>query len=74
MPYICLKNQGSEYVLGPKYAKILNMTRSQYALVTQHSEYARLCLNKTLNISLVLNMPGFSISQCFEYATVYTGF
>ena len=48
--WICLNKQDSEYACGPKYAKILNATNfwiwqgSQYASVTQRSEYARICL------------------------------
>ena len=34
---------------------------SQYARVAEHFEYARICLDKVLNISRVLNMPGFWI-------------
>ena len=43
---MCLDKQDSEYALGPKYAKILNMASlgiwqgSQYASVRQRSEYA----------------------------------
>ena len=54
---MCLHKQGSEYASGPKYAKILNMAKfrtwqgSQYANVTQRSEYARICLNRVLNVS-----------------------
>ena len=39
-------------------------------LVTQHSEYVRICFNRVLNIPWVLNMPGFWIWQCSEYANV----
>ena len=42
---------------------VLNMPEyalgSQYASVTQRSKYARICLDKALNIPWVLNMPGF---------------
>ena len=31
----------------------------QYASATQRSEYARIRLERVLNISWVLNMPGF---------------
>ena len=31
----------------------------QYTSVTQRFEYARICLGRVLNISYVLNMPGF---------------
>ena len=56
---MCLYKQDSEYAWGPKFAKILNMTGSEYASVTRRSEYARICLDKVLNISWVLHMPGF---------------
>ena len=42
----CLYKQNSEYALDPKYAKILNIAKfwmwqgSQYANISQHSEYA----------------------------------
>ena len=48
-----------------KYGKIPNMAKlsiwkgSQYASIKQHSEYARIWLDRVLNISWVLNMPGF---------------
>ena len=47
----------SEYASGPKHAKIVNMANLwiwlgfQYASVTQRSEYARICLDRGLNIS-----------------------
>ena len=62
---MCLNTQGSEYSLGPKHAKILNMGKfgiwqgSQHASVTQRLEYARICLGRVLNKSWILNMPGF---------------
>ena len=55
---MCLYKQDSEYALGPKYAKILNMAKfwiwqaSQRASVTQRSEYTRICLNKVLNMAM----------------------
>ena len=54
---MCLYKQDSEYALVPKYAKILNMFKlriwqgPQYASVTQRSDYARTCLERSLNIS-----------------------
>ena len=42
---------------GRKYAKLLIM--SGLHSVTQRSEYARICLDKVLNISWVANRPGF---------------
>ena len=62
---MCLYKQDSEYASSPKYAEILNMAKfsiwqnSQYARVTQHFEYARICFDRVLSISWVLNMPGF---------------
>ena len=50
-PWMSLYKQGSEYALGPKYAKILNMTKfwiwqgSEYARVTQGSKYATIWMN-----------------------------
>ena len=41
---------------------------SQHASVTQRSEYIRICLDRVLNVSQVLNMPGFSMCKS------YTGF
>ena len=55
--WMCLHKQDSEYALGPKYAKIPNMEKfwisqgSQYASHLQRSEYARICLNRVVNIS-----------------------
>ena len=45
----------------------------QNASVTQPSEYAKICLDKVLNISYVLNMPGFWIWQGSEYARITQG-
>ena len=56
---MCLNKQDFEYASSPKYAKILNGQGSQYTSVTQHSEYARICTDRVLNISWVLNMSGF---------------
>ena len=62
--WMCLNEQHSEYASGPKYVKILcqiympKWQGSQYASITQHYEYARICLDIVLNISWVLNMPG----------------
>ena len=56
--WMCLYKQDSEYASAPKYAIILHgMAKfwiwqgSQYANVTQRSEYAAICLNRILNIS-----------------------
>ena len=67
---MCLNKLDSEYALGPKYAEILNMERFPISTVAQRSESARICLDRVLNISCVLNMPGFSIWLDFEYARV----
>ena len=62
--WIWLNKQGSECASGLKYVKILNMAKfwmwqgSQYASVSQRSQYARICLDRVLNISRILNMPG----------------
>ena len=72
--WICLNKQGSEYASCPKDVKILNMAKfwiphgSQYASVVNCSEYARICLDRVLNISQVLKIPGFWIWQGSEYA------
>ena len=74
--WMSLNKQNFENALGPKYVKLLNMGKfwiwqgSQYASVTQRSEYARICLNRVLNLSSVLNIPGFWIWQGSEYAGV----
>ena len=41
--------------------------------ITQCSEYARIDFVRVLNISWVLNMPGFWIWQGSEYARVTQG-
>ena len=77
-PWIWLNKQDSEYVWSPKYAKILNIEKfwiwqdSQYASVTQHSEYARIYLKRVLNLSSFLNMVGLKCksSQDSKYATL----
>ena len=67
--WMCLNKQDSEYSSGPKYAKLLNMTKfwiwkgSQYASVTQCSEYVGVYLDRVLNISWIPNTPGFWIWQ-----------
>ena len=70
--WMCLYKQDSEYALSPKYAKILNMS-SQYGSVTQHFAYVRICLDRVLTISRVLNMPGFWIWEGSEYARITQG-
>ena len=61
--WICLNKQ--DYALNMH--RVLNMLKfwiwqgSQYASVTQPSEYARICLDRVLNISRVLDIPGFWI-------------
>ena len=65
--WMCLNKHDSEYASGPKYARLLNMSKfwiwqgSQYGNVTQRSEYARKCFDRVLNISWVLNMAEFWI-------------
>ena len=57
--------QDSEYAFSVKYAKIVNTVKfsiwqgSKYMSVTQHSEYSRTWFDRVLNVSWVLNMPGF---------------
>ena len=78
--WICLHKQDYQYASGPKYVKILNVTKSwisegsQYASVEQRSEYFRICLDRVLNICWVLNMPGFWILQSSAYLRVTQGF
>ena len=45
----------------------------QNAIVTQPTEYARICLERILNISCVLNIPGFWIWKGSEYASITQG-
>ena len=54
-------------------AKLWMWQGSHYASVTQCSEYSRICLDRVLNISWVLNMPEFWIWQGSEYARVTQG-
>ena len=61
--WMCLNKQDSEYASGPKYGKILDMAGFSIC-----SEYARICLDRVLNICWVLNMPGFWIWQGSENA------
>ena len=77
--WMSLNKRNVENALGSKYVKLLNMGKfwiwqgSQYASVTQRSEYARICLHRALNIPWVLNMPGFWMWQGSEYANVTQG-
>ena len=68
--WMCLNKQDSGYV---SMAKFWIWQGSQNASVTQRSEYARLCLDRVLNISWVLNTPGFWIWQGSEYTRVTLG-
>ena len=74
-----LNKQDSEYASSPKFAEILNMTKFwiwqafQDASVTQLTEYARICLDRVLNISWVLNMPGFWIWQGSDCGRITRG-
>ena len=71
-----LNKQNSEYASGLKYAKILNMLKlwirqcSKYANVTQRSEYARICLDKVLNISWVQDSAYARDTQGFKYVWI----
>ena len=55
--WMCLNKQDSEYALGPKYAEIPNMAKfwiwqvSQLASIAQRSEYAKIFLDRVLNLS-----------------------
>ena len=55
--WMCLYKQDPEYAWGPKCGKSLNMAKfwiwhgSQYARDTHLSEYARICLDRILDIS-----------------------
>ena len=53
----CPENSGSE---------VLHSGSS----ITQPTEYAKICLDRVLNIPWVLNMPGFWIWKGSEYARV----
>ena len=59
--------------------RVLNMPKfwiwhgSQYASVTQRSEYARIYLDRVLNIFWVLNMPGFWMWHGSEYGRIIQG-
>ena len=55
--WVCPFEQDSEYVLGSKYAKILNTAKFwtwlgfQYVSLTQRSKYGRTSLDRVLNKS-----------------------
>ena len=74
-----LNKQDSEYSSCPKFAEILNMTKFwiwqgfQDASVTHPTEYARICLDRVLNISWVLNMPGLWIWQGSDCGRITQG-
>ena len=75
----CPYKQDPEYASRPNYAKIPKTTNfriwqgSEYASVTQRSEYAKICLDRVLNIILVANMSEFWTWQGSEYARVAQG-
>ena len=58
--WMCPYKQDSEYASGLKYAIILNRAKlwlwqgSQYASITQHSDHARICLDKVKVLGLGL--------------------
>ena len=74
-----LNKPNFENALGPKYVKLLNMGKfwmwhgSQYAKVTQRSQYAWIYLHRVLNLPWVLNMPGFWMWQGSESGNVTQG-
>ena len=47
---------------------------SQHTRVKHRSQYVRICLDRVLNISRVLNMPGFWIWQGSQNARATQGF
>ena len=56
--WMCLNKQDSEDTSGPLYANILNM--AGFSIYQRYiAEYARICLDRVLNTSWVLNMSGF---------------
>ena len=73
--------QGSEYLSDPKYTKmqIQNIAKfwmsqgCQQESVLRLSEYARICFDRVLNISWVLNMPGLWLLWDSDYARVAEG-
>ena len=70
--WICLHKQSSKY----EYAKTLSMAKFwiwQGSRVTHHSEYARIYLDRVLNMSQILKMPGFWIWKSSEYAWIKQG-
>ena len=62
--------KGSEYVLGFKYVRVLNICK--FLLLWQGSEYAWSTILRVLNKSSVLNMLGLRILQGCENEG-YTG-
>ena len=53
-----LNKQDAEDASGPLYANILNM--AGFSIYERYiAEYARICLDRVLNTSWVLNMSGF---------------
>ena len=69
--WICLNKQDPEYASSPS-VKILNMGKFyiwqgfQNASVPERSEYARICFDRVLDISRVLNMAGFECARVKE--------
>ena len=63
--------KGSEYVLGFKYVRVLNIRK--FLLLWQGSEHAWSTILKVLNKSSVLNMLGLRILQGCEYVRVTQG-
>ena len=72
--WICLKSRLLNLPRILNMAKFWIRQKSQYASITQNSEYAMICLDRFLNISQILNMTGFwickSYTQGSKYATV----
>ena len=66
--WMCLNRLDSEYTSGPTYAKILDMIKFwKFKVLNMQALNARICVDRALNISWVLNMPGFWIWQGSKY-------
>ena len=68
-----IQNLGSETCQNSEYGKALNMGDSEYASVTQGSDYVSISLNRVPNIFRILNMPGFWVWHGSIYSRVTQG-
>ena len=72
--WMYLNKHDSEYASGAKYPKILNMSKfwiwQGFSICERYKafDYARIYINRVLNISCVLNMAGLWICK------IYIGF